>query len=75
MNIYSSQEITIRRFRQTPGQRRCPECGGRMVEADRCNENGVMFVWHECSGDSCNGQWLQKIPQKFQAGPVLGVPQ
>jgi hypothetical protein len=41
--------------------RSCPECNARMVEVDRCSENGVLFLWYECIRGSCKGQWLQKI--------------
>ncbi|MCD6394264.1 MAG: hypothetical protein J7M40_12250 [Planctomycetes bacterium] len=54
------------RFHRPTSQRNCPECGGKMMEVDRCHENGMLFVWHECNREDCNGQWLQKIPQKSQ---------
>ena len=40
----------------------CPECGAAMLEVDRCNENGNLFVWYRCSKNNCDGQWLQKSP-------------
>ncbi len=74
MSIHNMKGITVR-FCQTPDQKRCPECGDKMIEVDRCNENGVLFVWHECSRNNCDGQWLQKIPQKFQNNPVPDISQ
>ena len=64
MSIYNMKGMTIR-FRQTPDQKCCPECGDKMREVDRCNENGVLFVWYECSRNNCDGLWLQKTPQEF----------
>ena len=74
MGMYDMKGITVG-FRRTPGQKRCPECGAKMIEVDRCNENGALFVWHECSRDNCNGQWLQKIPQESQNNPVPDISQ
>ena len=48
------------KFRQAVNSQFCPECGARMTEADRCRENGVLFVWYDCSRKDCDGQWLQK---------------
>jgi predicted RNA-binding Zn-ribbon protein involved in translation (DUF1610 family) len=48
------------KFRQAVNSQFCPECGARMTEADRCRENGVLFVWYDCSRNDCDGQWLQK---------------
>ena len=39
----------------------CPQCNAMMVAVERCIENGVLFVWYECSSGSCEGQWLQKM--------------
>jgi len=75
MSTYNMKGITIR-VRQTPDQKRCPECGGdKMIEVDRCKENGALFVWHECSRSNCGGQWLQKISQEFQNSTMSGEPQ
>ena len=41
----------------------CPECGNRMVEMDRVSEGNAVFIWYECIGGGCPGQWLQKILQ------------
>ncbi len=71
MSICNMKGITIR-FRQTPDQKSCPECGDNMIEVDRCNENGVLFVWHECSRNNCDGQWLQKMPQEFHNSTIPG---
>jgi hypothetical protein len=38
----------------------CPECGTVMSEADRITENGISFIWYECTREDCNGQWLEK---------------
>jgi predicted RNA-binding Zn-ribbon protein involved in translation (DUF1610 family) len=51
------------KFRQAEDKQFCPECGGRMTEVNRCNENGALFVWYQCSRDNCDGQWLQKMPR------------
>ncbi len=72
MSIYNMKGISIR-FHQTPDQKRCPECGDKMIEVDRCNENGALFVWHECSRKNCNGQWLQKIKKESLNSSVSGI--
>ena len=74
MSIYNMKGITVR-FRQTPDQKRCPECGEEMKEVERCNESGFFFVWYKCRKDNCVGQWLQKIPQKFHNNPVPDISQ
>ena len=74
MSIYNMKGITIR-FRQTPEPKCCPECGDKMIEVDRCNESGVLFIWYECGKDNCDGQWLQKTPQNYQNCPVSGISQ
>jgi hypothetical protein len=51
------------KFQQTQIEHFCPECSAQMMEVDRHNENGALFVWYECSRDGCDGQWLQKISQ------------
>ena len=51
----------IAKFQKAQGQRFCPECGAQMVEIDRRSEDGTLFVWYECPGDNCDGQWLEKI--------------
>jgi len=40
----------------------CPECGSNLMEVERRNENGALYVWYECSRNGCDGQWLQKMP-------------
>ena len=42
----------------------CTVCGAHMVEVDRRSEDGVLFVWYECSKNNCDGQWLQKTPEE-----------
>lgn len=59
MNIGGENGMPVRN-RQAPGKERCPDCGDRMTEVDRCNENGVLFVWYECGRNDCDGQWLEK---------------
>ena len=49
------------KFRLAEKQKRCPECGARMVQADKRIENGSLFIWYECSSEDCNGQWLQQV--------------
>lgn len=44
-------------------KRPCPQCGQKMRETDRVNENGFVFVWYECTGTGCDGQWLQRFTQ------------
>ena len=51
-------------FLQSPNKEPCPVCGARMTEVHRCRENGVWFLWYECSISSCDGQWLQKISEE-----------
>ena len=63
MSTSRMKEKTVK-FHRPAGKKNCPECGGKMVEADRCHENGMLFVWHECARNDCHGQWLQKIPEK-----------
>ncbi len=75
MNVYSMQRPAIKRFHQTSDRKCCPECGDSMIEVDRSNENGALFVWHECSKNDCNGQWLQKIPHKVQNNHASGISQ
>ena len=36
-------------------QQSCPECGAPMTEADRLSENGVLYIWYQCSRSSCDG--------------------
>jgi predicted RNA-binding Zn-ribbon protein involved in translation (DUF1610 family) len=74
MNICNMKEISIR-FRQNPEQKRCPECGDKLIEMDRRNENGVLFVWHKCGRNNCDGQWLQKTPQESQNSSVSEISQ
>ena len=52
------------KFQQAQEQKFCPECGAHMVKVDRRNEDGALFVWYECSRDNCDGQWLQKTPDR-----------
>ena len=42
-------------------KRPCPQCGEKMREIDRVNENSFVFVWYECTNPVCDGQWLQKF--------------
>lgn len=74
MDMHNKMAIKMK-FSQMPDQKSCPECGDKMIEVDRCNENGALFIWHECSRNNCDGQWLQKIPQKFQNSPVSYISQ
>ncbi len=74
MSTCNMKGISIR-FCQAPDQKRCPECGDKMIEVNRCNENGVLFVWHECSRNNCDGQWLQKISQEFHNSTIPGESQ
>lgn len=41
-------------------ERFCPECGAAMIEFDRLEEDGAVFIWYACSRESCTGQWLTK---------------
>ncbi len=52
------------RIMRAKNQQLCPECGGKMVEADRACENGIIFIWYKCSTQDCSGQWLQKTAKK-----------
>ncbi len=61
------------KIKEVQSRRFCPKCGGEMGEVERCNEAGVLFVWHECRKDGCDGQWLQKtssLPSSSQHGAV-----
>ena len=62
MNTGSMNGMLVR-FRQAADQECCPECGSEMMEVDRCNENGTLFVWCECIKGDCDGQWLRKTLQ------------
>jgi hypothetical protein len=42
------------------GERVCPRCGAPMVEFDRREEDGAVFIWYVCTRDRCTGQWLAK---------------
>lgn len=48
------------KFCQALNSQFCPECGSRMTEVERRRENGVLFVWYDCSRKDCEGHWLQK---------------
>jgi hypothetical protein len=74
MSICNMKGITIR-FRQTPDQKRRPECGDKMIELDQSNENGAFFVWHQCSRNNCDGQSLQKVSQKSQNSSLSDISQ
>jgi len=41
-------------------ERLCPECGAAMVEFDRLEEDGAVFIWYSCTREGCTGQWLVK---------------
>ncbi len=41
-------------------KRICSECGGAMVEVNRVNENGFIFIWYKCVRVNCAEQWLEK---------------
>jgi predicted RNA-binding Zn-ribbon protein involved in translation (DUF1610 family) len=56
------------RFQPTSREKRCPECGEKMMEIDRCNENGASFIWYECGRKDCDGQWLEKVPHDGRGG-------
>jgi len=42
----------------------CLDCGSKMKETHRSKENGILFVWNECSGSNCDEQLLLRIPQQ-----------
>ena len=50
----------ILRFQLAQNNHSCPECGARMDEIDRASENGVSFIWYQCTRKDCNGQGLSK---------------
>ena len=43
--------------------RLCLDCGSEMKEAHRSKENGILFVWYECSGSNCDEQFLLRTSQ------------
>jgi len=45
---------------QKENRRICPQCNADMIVAEQCRENGFLFIWHECTRDGCDGQWLEK---------------
>ncbi|MDO8302523.1 MAG: hypothetical protein Q7T18_04700 [Sedimentisphaerales bacterium] len=51
----------------------CPECKGRMEEADRRDENDTLFIWYKCRRPDCRGQWLKKIPLMKEQAVGQGV--
>ena len=61
--ITESLNIFPTTFHATLSGQYCPECSAQMMEIDRHNENGALFVWYGCNRDGCDGQWLQKISQ------------
>ncbi len=46
--------------RTIDAERLCPECGAAMVEFDRLEEDGAVFIWYSCTREGCTGQWLVK---------------
>ena len=40
----------------------CPDCGAPVQVLYRLRENGHLFVWFECTQDTCRGQLLRKFP-------------
>jgi predicted RNA-binding Zn-ribbon protein involved in translation (DUF1610 family) len=58
-----NEETTVKLAEYT-GQKvfkhHCPECGHKMFEVERTNENGFIFIWYECARVGCSGQWLEK---------------
>jgi len=40
----------------------CFDCGSEMKETHRSKENGILFVWNECSGSNCDEQFLLRMP-------------
>ena len=40
----------------------CPMCGACMVEEDRVQEYGNLYIWYACSKTGCGGQWLSQVP-------------
>ena len=63
------------KFQQARNEKFCPECGARMVEVDHRGEEGVLFVWYECSRNDCDGKWLQKISEESQGSSIPKTPQ
>jgi predicted RNA-binding Zn-ribbon protein involved in translation (DUF1610 family) len=59
----SSTVNLLLRLTRAKEEQLCPECGARMTQLDRTNENGMIYVWFRCSKDGCTGQWLQKTPE------------
>jgi hypothetical protein len=58
MNNTETSLVKISLFKVT-NDRRCPQCGNPMKEAERCNEGSITYVWFECAKADCDGQWWQ----------------
>jgi hypothetical protein len=52
----TSQYVEARKY--------CPECGGNMAEIERCNQDGFIFIWYNCTTSNCLGQWLERVSQR-----------
>lgn len=47
--------------------RLCPDCRSVMSKVDQVAENGLLFIWYECTREGCDGQWLEKRTTKTGA--------
>ncbi len=57
----------VRKAGRTQGTPACPMCRAPMVERDRVQEDGSVYIWYACSRAACGGQWLT------QSAPPRGI--
>jgi hypothetical protein len=47
-------------FSRVKFEQSCPDCGSIMREVERIDENGISFIWYNCSRMDCGGHWLER---------------
>ncbi len=58
--LAGNTSMLLETYRRGTGDKVCGECGGKMSEVERRNENSALFIWYACNRAGCNGQWLEK---------------